>query len=110
MPRPGNYRHKVTILGKTVTRDAIGGEVVTWSSQGSRWCSIEHQYKPNEAYNAVTTTQAVIEATWFKTRRTTAITTAMRLQHVNDVYEILSIDDEFGRNEETRLLCRRVIT
>ena len=37
----GRLRHSVTLQKKSVTRDAMGGEVVTWADQANVYAAIE---------------------------------------------------------------------
>jgi SPP1 family predicted phage head-tail adaptor len=41
MLRAGLLRHKIEIQNKVVTRDSMGGEVVTWVAFAHAWASIE---------------------------------------------------------------------
>lgn len=36
-----DLRKRVTLQSRTVTRDAMGGDVVTWNNQGDVWAAIE---------------------------------------------------------------------
>jgi SPP1 family predicted phage head-tail adaptor len=37
----GRLRDRVTLQAKAVTRDAFGGEVVTWGTHATLWASVE---------------------------------------------------------------------
>src|SRR4051812_27479790 len=39
--RAGLMRERVTLLSKSVTRDAIGGEVITWVEEDDVWADVE---------------------------------------------------------------------
>lgn len=47
----GRYDRRITIQRRTVTRDALGGAVSTWSDLARRWASIEDQ-SGRELYRA----------------------------------------------------------
>lgn len=41
MVHAGKYRHRVTLQSKSVTRDAMGGEVIVWTDVATVWAGVE---------------------------------------------------------------------
>ncbi len=91
----GEYRNKVNVERKTVTRDATGGEVVTWSLFKSRFASV----KPlrGREYFAAAQMQSSVDYRIIL-RKPLAITRDMRVVYKStplDIVELIEHDDEF---------------
>ena len=41
MRAAGRYAHRVTLQSKSVVRDALGGEVITWTDETTVWARVE---------------------------------------------------------------------
>ena len=108
MPRPGTYRHRIDILKATVVPNTIGAPKRTWEMDFQVWAGFEIDYRPTDIFAQTANVQTYETRVWFKLRKTNRITMNHRLRHDGKDYEILSIQDPGGRNQETRILAREV--
>lgn len=101
--KAGKLDQLITLQSKSVTRDAMGGEVVTWVTQNEVWA--EYQPLSGREYFAAKIEQAesVIR---FKIRRGTSVTTAWRLLWKAVAYDINDVVPIDGKHEEFHLMCQ----
>lgn len=100
--KAGKMDQRITLQAKSVTRDAMGGEVVTWVTQ----TEVMAEYEPltGREYFASKIEQG--EATIrFKIRRGTSVTTAWRLLWRSVAYDIKDVKPIDGRLDEFHLMC-----
>lgn len=84
----GRLRHRITLQSKSVTRDAMGGEIITWIDQATLWAEV----KPLSGRALYAAQQAQSEVTAAITlRHRRDIATDWRVQHESDVYTIHAI-------------------
>lgn len=99
----GIFRHRITILEKTVTRDGYGAEIVTWTTQGTYWASVE----PIRGREFVEMKQAQAEVSHrIRMRVATGIKPEMRVSFDGREFEIDSVINVRERDRELQLMCR----
>lgn len=106
MRNPGEYRHKIDFLKCDISQDKYGESVETWKPFISGvWAS----YEPllGNEYFASYTTNAKVEVK-FNMRYIDGITNDMRIQHGDEIYEILSAVNVKGLNRELLCYCKKV--
>lgn len=101
-----DYRHKVTFLKLTKGKDGYGDPIDTWINFKTVWAS-KDPLIGKEFFSALTTDNKV--EVKFNMRYVPGITSAMRLQHGNDVFEIIGEPVNVkGLNRELLCYCRLV--
>lgn len=96
---------RVTLQSKSATRDAMGGEVVTYATFASVWAE-KRDLAGREYLTAGQSERAEIQTLW-RLRWLSGVTPAMRLIHGSDVYDIESVA-ELGRNDALELHTKRL--
>lgn len=101
-----DYRHKIDFLRRTKQCNDYGEPIENWEPvvEGV-WASME-PLLGNEFFAAFTTDSKV--EVKFNMRYILGITNDMRIQHGNEVYEILSAVNVKGLNRELLCYCRLV--
>jgi len=101
----GRLRHRVTLQSKSVTRDAYGGETVTWVDIATVWA--ECLPLSGREYLAA---RAEVAETLIKIRiRWRAdVSTTCRAVWEGRNYDIEAALDSGGRHEELMLMCKAV--
>lgn len=103
--RAGSMRQRISLQRKTVTRGAMGGEVLTWVTQTTTWAEARplsgDELVAGEQRQSTTTTE-------FRIRYDSAVVPKpeWRVLWGPSVYEIISVINVDGRNRELRLQCR----
>ena len=101
--RAGRLRDQITIQQKgTVTRDAAGGEIYSWTTFATVWAD-PNPLKVRE-YIAAKAAQVDLSAQ-FDIRYLSGVTNNMRVLWNNAGYPIESVVNVRGRNTEIQLLC-----
>ncbi len=100
--RAGRLRHTVTLQSKSVSRDAVGGESITWST----FATVPAEVQPlsGREYVAMRQAQADVSVR-VRMRYLSGVNPAMRVQHGSAVYDFLEVIDVAGRARELELLC-----
>ena len=107
--RAGNYNHLVSVLQQSVTQDTFGQEHRTWPVWVQIYAAKEPEYRPTDIFVETSAAHHYEQKIWFRTRKDHPFNQeTMRLRDEEGDYEILAIEDPAGRNEEVRLLCRKV--
>lgn len=105
--RAGRLKDRVEIQVKTVTKDVLQGEVVTWSAQDYRRCSIE-PLNGREFFAAQTESTEVSVRIRFR-YEAGILSTAKRLKNnaVSPavVYDIQSVINPGNENRELICMC-----
>lgn len=102
--RAGRLRQRITIRRKSVTRDNMGGEVVTWVDDDP----IPAEAEPirGREYVALQQSESELEVR-FRIRYQPDITPDVRVVWRSTVYELVSpAIDVGGRKREMELMCR----
>ncbi len=95
--------HRITLQAKSVTRDAMGGEVITWPDQATIWASAE----PLRGREFFAAHQEQAEITIrFRIYYRSDITTAWRVVWETRAYDIVQIIDLDARHREMELMAR----
>lgn len=100
--RAGLLDQRVTIQSKSVTRDAYGAEVITWTDVATVWMQAEPL--SGREYIAMRQAQSDI-TTRFRCRYRAGITTAMRLLWNSQPFNITEVIDRNGRKAELEILA-----
>lgn len=103
--RAGDLRNRITLQQQTKTRDAIGGEIVTWVDVATVWAEKLHQTS-REFYGSQKTNAELTDL--FKIRYREGVDTKMRLVFGDKIYDIIGAPDPDGRRRELWLLCKAV--
>ena len=101
--KAGRLRQRITLQAKSVTRDAMGGEVITWADQVTIWASAE-PLRGREFF-AAQQEQAEISIR-FVIRYRSDVTTAWRVMWETRAYDIVEIIDIDGRHKEQQIMAR----
>ena len=88
--RIGPLRDRITIEQKSVTQDAEGGEVVTWTTFAIVWAS-KTSITGREFFAAQQVSSTV--STKFGLRWLDGVTTAMRVSYDSKLYNIVAVLD-----------------
>ncbi len=101
-----DYRHKIDFLQRESGRDDYGEPVDTWKPfKEGIWAS-KDPLLGNEYFNALTAdTKVEVKVNM---RYIPGITNEMRIQHGDEVYEILSVVNVRGLNRELLCYCKLV--
>lgn len=90
----GEMRDRIVLQSKSVTKNAIGEDVVSWVSQPAIWAKVM-PLRGNAFYSA-NQQQHTIDAR-FLIRRKSGLTTDMRLQWNGESYDIKNLIDGTGQ-------------
>jgi SPP1 family predicted phage head-tail adaptor len=101
--RSGDLRQLITLQSKIVTRDAMGGEVISWVDRGMVPASVEPLR--GREYFAAKEQQAETDVR-FRIRYWSEVTSAWRVNWEGRYYDILSVIDVNGRHVEQQLMCK----
>lgn len=103
MIRAGRLNRRVTIQQKSVTRDAIGAEVIAWVDVATVWAEVS----PYSGREFVALRQAQDEITTRITiRYRSGITPAMRIVHGQAKYDIVHVIDKSDAHVALELVAR----
>ena len=102
---PGRLDRRVVLQYKSVTRDSVGGEVISWTNGATVWAAKVPvgggRFFNAEAKQYDSSLQYVI-------RHRTDVETGWRLVHGDDVFEVVSVDPGEARNRFLTLGLRGV--
>lgn len=101
--KAGKLDQRIILQAKSVTRDAMGGEVITWVDQATVWA--EAQPLAGREYFAAKLEQSQ-STIRFIIRRGTSVTTAWRLMWQGAPYDINDVIDIAGEHNEFHLMCQ----
>lgn len=95
--RAGDLRHRVTLQRVATTKDALGGDVQTWSTLATVWAAVK-PLSGREAFEAqrVTSTASL----FLSIRYREDVTPAMRAVWHGRTFEITHVENVSGRNVE----------
>ena len=98
----GRLNQRVTLQAKTVVRDGMGNEVVSWSDVAAVRAAVEpmrgREYVSLRAAQSDITTRITL-------RYKAGLTTAMRVLHDGAIYDVREIINPRSRNESLELMC-----
>lgn len=100
----GSMDQRVTLQSRSVTKDAMGQDVITWVDVATVWARRINQRSAEAFAAAQMGDDDVVE---LHIRHRTDVRTTWRLQWGGVGYDITSVSDFGGRKDRTRLLCRR---
>ena len=110
--RAGRLQRRVTLQESQATRDAYGGEVISWVDVATVWAAVEplrgREFLEQARDGAEVTTRIVL-----RYQGATAIVPAMRAVHTTElrdqVYDIQAVIHVDERRREYQLMCREVL-
>ena len=98
----GRLDQRITLQAKSVVRDAMGGEVVTWQDVATVWASAE----PLRGREFFAAQQLQDETTVrFRLRWRSGVVPSMRVLWRAQPYDIQSVIDPNGARFELELMC-----
>ena len=103
--RAGHFRHRIDVLTRTVTKDAIGAGQETWTTSYRLWARVAHEFRPVDQFARPSAAPVHQDATWFIVRHQGADkvpTETMRLRHEGQIYAIITVRAE--QQESTRTI------
>lgn len=101
-----DYRHKIDFLQPSSDQDDYGDPVDSWETYKSDIWAAKDPILGNEYFVSLTTDTKV--EVKFNMRYIPGVTNEMRIQHGNEVYEILSAINVKSLNRELLCYCRLV--
>lgn len=100
--RAGRLRQQITIQSKSVTRDAVGGETITWADVAT----VPADVWPLAGREYIAMRQAQADVTVrVRLRYLAGVNPAMRVVHGSAVYGIVEVIDVGMRHRDLELLC-----
>lgn len=99
----GKLSERIAIEEKSVTRDALGGEVVTWTTYATRWAEVA-PIRGRE-YVALRAAQSDVVIR-FRLRHLSGVNPAMRVSWNGGTYNIVEAIDVGAGGVELELLCQ----
>ena len=101
--RAGELNHRVKLQEKSVTRDAVGGETVTYIDRATVWAAVE----PLAGRELFAAQQLQAETTVrIRMRYWSEVKPEWRALWRDAVYEIQSVIDTGAEQRELQLMCR----
>jgi len=98
----GRLSQRITLQSKSVVRDAMGGETLTWVDAASVWAEI----RPLRGRDLVAAQQVTSEVTARITiRYRSDVQADWRILHGSQIYDILAVVDPQARHEVLELEC-----
>lgn len=101
-----DYRHKIDFLQRSTGQDDYGEPVDSWETYKSGIWAAKDPILGNEYFVSLTTDTKV--EVKFNMRYVDGITNDMRIQHGQEVYEILSAINVKSLNRELLCYCKLV--
>lgn len=102
----GNLRNRIVVQDKSVTQNAYGEEVITWTAVASVWAAIEPLM--GREFMAAQQVQAEV-TTRIRLRYISGLAPEMRVLFGGRVFEILSVQHVYERRRELILMCKEVV-
>jgi SPP1 family predicted phage head-tail adaptor len=106
MIRIGDMRHQIRIEERSLTQDASGERVATWSTFVERRASVERA-PGSEVWSSAQRNARV--PTLFKIRYHAGVVPGMRLIHESRTYDILSAIDQKGMRQELLISAQELV-
>lgn len=103
----GKLRHAITIQQETVTRDAVGAEVLTWGTFLTARASIEN-LAGAEAFSGQIDQRLAQRQTKITIRARDGLTTKMRVLHGSTIYNIQQIIRDTTQQRQIDLICEEI--
>lgn len=104
----GRLRHRITIQQQTVTRDAYGGETISWDTYATVWAQVTPASGRERFINAGAQEYATVDYK-VRIRYRSDIDPKMRISWGTKILDIESVQDPTGYTAELILLCRDVL-
>lgn len=95
--RSGNLRHRVVLQRATLTKDAVGGDVQTWSTLDTVWASVR-PLSGREAFEGQRVTAT--GSHYLTIRYRDDVTVGMRAVWHGRTFEITFVENTDGRNQQ----------
>lgn len=102
----GDLRRRITIQSKSVSRNTVGDEVITWPTLATVWAAVEpalgREYLEGRSREAEITIKIRI-------RYRSGVKPTMRVTHGSSTYEVVSVQEVRTERRELVLMCREAI-
>jgi SPP1 family predicted phage head-tail adaptor len=98
----GYLDQRITLQARSASRDAMGGEVVTWADVATVWAAAEPLR--GREYFAAQQVQAETQIR-FRIRYRAGIVLTMRVLWRAQPYDIQAVIDPYGRKTSLELMC-----
>lgn len=103
----GKLRHRLAVQTASETRDAWGGVTESWSTDATRWASIE----PLRGRELLTAQQVNSDITTrIRMRHYSGLNTSQRMTEGSRVFHIIEIINPNNRDELAEVMCREATT
>lgn len=99
----GTLDQRIIFQAKAVTRDAMGGEIITWTDQATVWAAAD-ALRGREYFDAEKQQSEITIR--FRIRYRADVTTAWRISWRSKFYDIVDIVPVFERKSEQHLMAR----
>ena len=111
--RSSDYRHRVIIEKKTITRGAAGQSIESWATFGTYSAAIERAYKGSESFRESTDVRVAITFFWIRTRYYSALSSVVnpsdyRWKFGTRIFDIIGMEDPDGTQDELHFLCKEI--
>lgn len=103
----GKLRERIILQAPTNTRDAYGGETVTWTDIATIWAAVWP--RSGKEYFATQQRQAEISLQ-IRIRYRTDVKAGWRIKHGNVYYDIEAVINTNYRRESLDLMCTEAAT
>lgn len=104
----GKLRHRVTIQDKTVTQDAYGAEVITWTTVATVWAAVEplagREFLEGRALDAEVSTRIRI-----RYRTGLVMHPEMRVVWGSHTYDVAAVIEKRSERREIHLMGQEVL-
>jgi head-tail adaptor len=100
----GKLDRLITIEQKSVTKDALGGEVITWTTYATAWAGYKGQRITEGVESDQVVASRIVEFT-FRSLDAPAVDESMRISYDSGIYEIEGIKI-IGRQETTQAFTK----
>ena len=103
--RAGRLNERVTLLERSVARDALGGEIVTWTDRGETWADVT-PLRGREYFAAMQVNPEYQIRFRLRYQSAPTITNEWRLEWRGEQYDILDVINVDARDDMLELMCR----
>ena len=101
--KAGPLRYKVVVQRKSVSKDSLGAETITWTTYATVWAQV--QPLRGREYIDLRAAQAEI-TTRIRMRYLSGLDTTMQIVFGSQTFAIVEIIDENSRNRMLEVMCR----
>lgn len=104
----GRLDRKIVIEQKSVQRDAMGGEDITWGTYKTVWAELVAKRRPTETMQSDQLTANRLVDFIIRYQDAPVVDEAMRISYGNSYYEIQGVQ-EIGRQVGLKLTTKKLV-